>query len=210
MTTAIAPAGDAAKRVAAVLAAGGVALIPTDTVYGLVADPEDATAVDRIFEIKGRPESQPIAVLVNPEFPLDRLAEEVPSTILRIGGPIWAGGRLTIVLRRKPGHLDAVAAGAPTVGLRAPDHSFTQQVIASFGRPIAATSANISGQPSPAAFDEVDPAIANAVDLAVDGGRCPTSVHSSVVDFSVVPPKVLRAGAISPAELSASLGVAVR
>ncbi len=207
MTTAIAPTIEAARRVAAVLSAGGVALIPTDTVYGLAADPENAAAVDRIFEIKGRPESQPIAVLVSPDFPLDQVAEEVPAALSRIGGPIWAGGRLTIVLRRRPGHLDAVAAGAPTVGLRSPDHSFTQQVIASFGRPIAATSANISGQPSPAAFDEVDPAIVTAVDLAVDGGRCPISAHSSVVDFSVSPPRVLRAGAISPDELSASLGV---
>ena len=210
MTAAIAPTGDAAKRVAAVLAEGGVALIPTDTVYGLAADPEHASAVDRIFEIKGRPESQPIAVLVSPEFPLDSLAEDVPSELHSIGGPIWAGGRLTIVLRRRPGHLDAIAAGAPTVGLRAPDHSFTQRVIATLGRPIAATSANISGQPSPAAFEDVDPAIVNAVDLAVDGGRCPTSVHSSVVDFSVVPPRILRAGAISTEELSTSLGVNFR
>ena len=210
MTAAIAPTGDAAERVAAVLTSGGVALIPTDTVYGLAADPENAAAVDRIFEIKGRPESQPIAVLVSPDFPLDRVAEEVPAAVRRIGGPIWAGGRLTIVLQRRPGHLDAVAAGAPTVGLRSPDHSFTQQVIASFGRPIAATSANISGQPSPAAFDEIDPAIVSAVDLAVDGGRCPISAHSSVVDFSVAPPRVLRAGAISPAELSAALGVKIR
>lgn len=207
MNAPIAPTGDAAERVAAVLVAGGVALIPTDTVYGLAADPENAAAIDRIFEIKGRPESQPIAVLVSPDFPLDRLAEDVPPAVRRIGGPIWSGGRLTIVLRRRPGHMDAVAAGAPTVGLRAPDHSFTQQVIASLGRPIAATSANISGQPSPAAFEDVDSAIVNAVDLAVDGGRCPTSVHSSVVDFSVVPPRVLRAGAISPEELSTSLGV---
>ena len=210
MTATIAPTGDAAERVSAVLGAGGVALIPTDTVYGLAADPENAAAVDRIFEIKGRPESQPIAVLVSPDFPLDRLAEEVPAAVRRIGGPIWTGGRLTIVLQRRPGHMDAVAAGAPTVGLRSPDHSFTQQVIASFGRPIAATSANISGQPSPAAFDEVDPAIVNAVDLAIDGGRCPISVHSSVVDFSVAPPRVLRAGAISPAELSAAFGVKIR
>ena len=162
MTSGIAPTGDAAKRVAAVLTAGGVALIPTDTVYGLVADPDNAAAVDRIYEIKGRPESQPIAVLVGPEFPLDRVAYEVPAAVRRVAKPFWASGSLTIVLRRKPGHLDAISAGAPTVGLRSPDHSFTQEVIASFGRPIAATSANTSGRPSPAAFEEVDPAIVDA------------------------------------------------
>ncbi len=210
MTSGIAPTGDAAKRVAAVLTAGGVALIPTDTVYGLIADPENAAAVDRIYEIKGRPASQPIAVLVGPEFSLDRVADEVPAAVRRVAKPFWASGRLTIVLRRKPGHLEAISAGAPTVGLRSPDHSFTQEVIASFGRPIAATSANTSGLPSPAAFEEVEPAVVDAVDLAVDDGRCPISVHSSVVDFSVVPPRVLRAGAISPAELSAGLGVTVR
>ena len=210
MTSGIAPTGDAAKRVAAVLTAGGVALIPTDTVYGLIADPENAAAVDRIYEIKGRPASQPIAVLVGPEFSLDRVADEVPAAVRRVAKPFWASGRLTIVLRRKPGHLEAIAAGVPTVGLRSPDHVFTQEVIASFGRPIAATSANTSGRPSPAAFEEVEPSVVDAVDLAVDGGRCPISVHSSVVDFSVVPPRVLRAGAISPAELSAGLGVTVR
>ena len=118
MSTGIAPTGDAAKRVAAVLTAGGVALIPTDTVYGLIADPDNAAAVDRIYEIKGRPASQPIAVLVGPEFPLDRVADEVPAAVRRVAKPFWASGRLTIVLRRKPGHLEAISAGAPTVGLR--------------------------------------------------------------------------------------------
>ena len=108
MTSGIAPTGDAAKRVAAVLTAGGVALIPTDTVYGLVADPDNAAAVDRIYEIKGRPESQPIAVLVGPEFPLDRVAYEVPAAVRRVAKPFWASGRLTIVLRRRPGHMDAI------------------------------------------------------------------------------------------------------
>ena len=120
-------------------------------------------------------------------------------------------GRLTIVPAPQTGaygrdrgrRFQRLASGPPT-------RSFTQQVIASFGRPIAATSANTSGRPSPAAFEEVEPAVVDAVDLAVDGGKCPISVHSSVVDFSVLPPRVLRAGAISPAELSAGLGVTVR
>ncbi len=206
MSKRVAATSESAGQVAAVVRAGGVALIPTDTVYGLAVDPENPWAVGRLYEIKGRPAQRPIALLVEPDFDLASVAEEVPTIALKAARQFWPGG-LTIVLRRKAGCLEAVSAGAATVGLRSPDHPYIQTLLAKFGRPVAATSANFSGQPSPASFEEVDSQIVEQVNIAVDDGPCRTKIHSTVVDFSVDPPRVLRVGAIPPAELSACLGV---
>jgi L-threonylcarbamoyladenylate synthase len=191
----IVPVGDDAfERCVASLRAGDVVAIPTDTVYGLAALPGDARAMRHLFDLKARSPQQSIAVLV---ADVDQAVALSAEPLDRVAG--WWPGPLTAVVHRRadssPLHL---GGDERTVGLRCPDHDFVRRVAAAVG-PIAATSANESGEPTAVTADEVVARFPQ-LGLVIDGGRL-DGCASTVVDLTVHPPRVLRAGPIPAADL---------
>ncbi|MFV0308620.1 MAG: L-threonylcarbamoyladenylate synthase [Desertimonas sp.] len=192
------------------LQAGGLVVIPTETVYGLGADAENPAALARVFAVKGRPLGHPLIVHLPDAAALDDgWAAGVPDAASVLATACWPGP-LTLLLRRGPRVLDDVTGGRDTVGLRVPAHPLTQRLLRRSGRAIAAPSANRFGRVSPTTADHVatdlgarlDP----ARDLILDGGPCPVGVESTIVDCSVDPPQLLRPGGIAGEDIERLLG----
>jgi L-threonylcarbamoyladenylate synthase len=189
----IVPVDEAFDSSVDVLRHGGVIAVPTDTVYGLVALPADEAAMRRVFALKGRSEAKSVAVLVADvdqarplsADPLDRVAP-------------WWPGPVTVVVRRAPGVVLHLGGSGDTVGLRCPDHAFVRRLARELG-PLAATSANIAGGPTPCTAAGVAAAFPDLT-LVVDGGPVPGTA-STVVDLTVRPPRVLREGPVTTVEL---------
>jgi L-threonylcarbamoyladenylate synthase len=158
---------------------GKVALIPTETVVGLVAA---ETGLRRIMEIKGRDPGQPIALLCASPEEAFALAANVPQLARKLASLYWPGP-LTLVLDR---------AGGGTVGVRVPEAPAVRAVLASYGEPLYATSANHSGEPAPKGLEGVDPRVSEAVDLVVEG-EAGSGEASAVVDLSGERVRLLRA-----------------
>lgn len=185
---------------------GGLVAFPTDTVYGVGALASDAGAVRRLFEAKRRPLDKAIPILLASASDLERVVGRVPEAAQRLATVFWPGA-LTLVLRKGEGFDSAALAGGDTVAVRVPDHPVVRKLIERVGEPLAGTSANLSGQPSPISAEEVRRQLGKAVDIVVDGGRCPGEVPSTVVDVTVDPPRVLREGPIARDDLERVLGV---
>lgn len=195
------PAGeaDAVERVVQVLRAGGTVLLPTDTVYGLAALPSVPGATDALVDRKGRSSEQPFAVLVADAGQALDLGELPSPLVQRWMDEFWPGP-LTLVLRRTATALPLALGGrADTIGVRCPDHPFVRAVAAEVG-PIATTSANRHGEPSPTTAAEAAASLLGPVDLVVDGGPAGT-VASTVVDATTDPCHILRRGALDPIHL---------
>ena len=179
--------------------------IPTETVYGLGASALIDEAVARIFEVKGRPQDNPLIIHVHGAEALDKWCSDVPDTAYELAEKFWPGP-LTMVLKKKPCVPDRVTAGMSTVGVRCPDHPATLRIIELAGVPIAAPSANISGKPSPTTAEHVRHDIDGMVEAIVDGGDCRVGLESTIVDLSVTPPRLLRPGGVSLEQLREVLG----
>ena len=185
---------------------GGVAGIPTDTLYGLAACVFDLNAVARIFDLKGRPADMPIPVLLADVGDLRRcVMGDVSDTVLRLAERFWPGA-LTMVLNRSAAIPDIVSAGGDTVALRVPDHPVPRQLAEGLGAPITGTSANRSGEPGLTSADAVRDVFRDELDLVVDAGEVLGGVQSTVLDLSRDTPAILRQGAISRAEIEDALG----
>lgn len=190
------------QRAVAVLRSGEAVVLPTDTVYGLAVVPTVPAAVDRLFALKGRPADMPIAVLVNGLGQAAALAE-MPRTARMLADHFWPGP-LTLVLPRRPGVDLPLGEPADTIGVRWPDHRLITALAAEVG-PLATTSANRSGSPTPAAAAEAAAALDGALGLVLDGGPC-AGVASTVVDLTGAEPVILREGTIATSEVVDALG----
>ena len=185
---------------ARILRRGGLVAFPTDTVYGVGAHACLPDAVERIYRVKERPRDKAIPLLLADAQQVEEVAVNVPPVTFRLMGVFWPGG-LTIVVSRSSRVPDVVTAGGDTVALRMPDHAFVLALIRTLGAPLAATSANISGRPPAVTGGQALGELRGRVELIVDGGVCPGGVPSTVLDLVSEPPRVLRAGAVSPEEL---------
>ena len=179
---------------AAALRRGLVVAIPTDTVYGIAVDPFVAGATARLFEAKRRPTDVRLPVLVDDPQQAERLAE-VDDRARALMARFWPGG-LTIILPRLSGVDIALGngAGAPTVGVRCPDHAVPRALCLAVG-PLATTSANLHGGSTPPTADEVRSLFGDAVAVVVDGGRC-EGEPSTVIDCTGTRPKLVREGTV--------------
>lgn len=186
-------APDVVDRVCEVLRRGGVVVLPTETVYGLAALASDAGATATVFERKGRGADVPVAVLcADADQALD-LAEEPPALARSLAAAHWPGP-LTMVLRRRRDLGWSLGEPSTTIGLRCPDHDLVRAVAARIG-PLATTSANRHGQPTPAGAVEAAEQLLGPVDLVVDGGAL-VGTPSTVVDLTGDEPEVLRQGGV--------------
>ncbi len=181
-------------RATAVLLAGGTVVLPTDTVYGLAALPSVAGATDQLVTLKARAAAQPFAVLVADVAQAYDLIEPPADHIAAWMAELWPGP-LTLVLRRSVVAGNLVLGGDPeTIGVRCPDHAFVRELAARVG-PIATTSANYHGQPTPTTAPAAAAALTGPVGLVIDGGLAGT-VASTVVDATSQTWRILRLGAI--------------
>ena len=185
------------------LRAGGVIGVPTDTAYGLGADPFNPAAVARIFEIKGRPDNKPILLLVNSIAMADRVSM-MSSKARGICERFWPGP-LTVILPARESIPPEVTAGTGTVGVRWGNAPFANRLISAMGLPLTATSANRSGQPSAVTAEEVRTQLEGRLEVLVDGGTLPARGGSTLLDLSGELPQILRQGPISEDILLAEL-----
>ena len=192
-------------RAASMLRAGHLVAFPTETVYGLGANALDPVAVARIYAAKGRPAYNPLIVHVPDVAAARRLTREWTDSAERLAA-LWWPGPLTIVLPRAAAIPDAVAAGLDTVALRVPAHPVALALLCAAGLPLAAPSANRSGQVSPTTAVHVARGLGGRVPLILDGGACEVGIESTVVDLSVQPPVLLRPGMVTRHDLEAVLG----
>jgi L-threonylcarbamoyladenylate synthase len=192
---------DAAVRV---LKEGGLVAFATDTVYGLGAHAFLPEAVVRLYEAKRRSRSKAIPILLAKGADAHLVADPVPPHVERLAARFWPGP-LTLVLPARTDLPEAVTAGGDSVALRVPDHPLVLALISALGAPLAVTSANLSGAPSPVTAEEVEAQLGGRVDLILDGGHCPGGVPSTVVDLTTQPPSILRTGPVSADELFAAL-----
>ena len=188
--------GGQADEAVRILRNGGVAAIPTDTVYGLAAAYDDEEAIDRVFRIKSRPSGLAVPLLLNDAKSVERYATNVPESFWALTKTFWPGP-LTIVLRKNPLVSDKLTAGHDTVGLRVPDHWLPRYISQSLDKAITGTSANLSGSPSLTTAQAVNEQLGHLVDLVIDGGDASGTTASTVLDLSGESPTVLREGSIT-------------
>ena len=172
----------ALRKAVDLLRAGETVALPTETVYGLAANAFDARAVERIFQVKGRPAHNPIIVHVASLAMAKRCVSTWPALAERLAKAFWPGP-LTLVLPRARGIPEVVTAGGPTVGVRWPSHPFIQALIKACGFPLAAPSANPSSRISPTSAAHVRRYLGGKIPLIVDGGQAQVGIESTVLDL---------------------------
>lgn len=193
------------EQAAALIRAGGLVAFPTETVYGLGANALDERAVQRIFEVKGRPPSSPVIVHIASVGMARALSSFLPEAAGRLAERFWPGP-LTLVVPKQASIPGIVTAGLPTVGLRMPAHPLALALIEASGCPIAAPSANRFTELSPTSAEHVRKSLGAAVDLILDGGSTPVGIESTVLSLASDPPLLLRPGMITREEIEAVIG----
>jgi L-threonylcarbamoyladenylate synthase len=188
------------------LRAGGLVILPTETVYGLAADAGSATAVARLYEAKRRPSFNPLIVHVLDTMSAQAIAV-LDSRAIILAQAFWPGP-LTIVAPVRDVHAvcDLARAGLDTVAVRAPAHPVAQDLLSVFGGPLVAPSANRSGRPSPTTLADAIAETGTSVAGALDGGSCRVGLESTVVSLLDGPPRLLRPGAVTRAQIEALIG----
>ncbi len=201
----VAADADGVAQAAARLLAGGVAAVPTETVYGLAARAADARGVAAIYAAKGRPSDNPLIVHVSELAEAERLAV-FDARSRSLAAAFWPGP-LTLVLPLRPGAdlADAVTGGRSTVALRVPAHPVMRALIAAVG-PVAAPSANRSGHISPTCAAHVAASLGAAAGLILDGGQCAAGLESTIVLVEGAAVRLLRPGAVSAEQLRDVVG----
>jgi L-threonylcarbamoyladenylate synthase len=194
------PDRDVIQRAASKIRRGGLVVFPTRGLYGIGADIHLPDALEKVFQAKKRPSEKPVSVLIPSSFNVEDLAEEIPEAASRLMEAFWPG-RLTIVFPAKPGNSGPLCGKSKKIGIRLPSHPVAAALVDAVGRPITATSANISGNSGCADPKELDPELIARVELILDAGRLLGGAGSTVIDVAAEPPLILREGAATAAEI---------
>lgn len=194
------------RQAAEALAAGGLVILPTETVYGLAADAANADAVAAIFEAKGRPRFNPLIAHVADAAAAERIAV-FDDRARALADAFWPGPMTLVApVRDRAAVCDLARAGLDSVAVRVPGHARARAVIDAFGGAVVAPSANRSGRPSPTTFDDAVEETGASATAAVDGGPCAVGVESTVVSVLDGRVTLLRPGAVTAEELEALVG----
>ena len=196
---------DAIAAAARALKAGGLVILPTETVYGLAAAAADPRAVAAVYAAKGRPSFNPLIAHVS-DLAMAEAVAVFDDRARALARAFWPGP-LTLVLPVRPdgGVCDLARAGLDSVALRAPDHPVARDLIAAFGAPVVAPSANRSGRPSPTTLADAVEETGAAAAAALEGGACRVGLESTVVGL-LDAPRLLRPGAVTRAQIEAVIG----
>jgi L-threonylcarbamoyladenylate synthase len=182
-------------RAAEMLATGELVAFPTDTVYGVAAVAKRPDAVTRLYVAKDRAPDKAIPILLADAGDLEIVASHVSDRVFDLVARFWPGG-LTLILP-KSDIVPPEVSSSPSVAVRLPDLALTRQVISAVGFPLAVTSANRSGQPSPCTAADVMAQLGGRISAILDGGACPGGIPSTILDCTIDPPRILRAGAVT-------------
>ena len=193
------------ERAVAVLRRGGLVAFPTESWYGLAADPLNAEALDRLYAVKRRPADKPILVLIESIDQLGLLAERIPEPYPVLMEKFWPGP-LTLVFPATSGLPGQLTAGTKTIAIRCPSNPVAIELIARFGRPITGTSANITAQRPHNTARGVIESLGKDVDVVLDGGTTPGRKGSTIIAFNKKMLVCIREGQISLAEVQAAVG----
>jgi L-threonylcarbamoyladenylate synthase len=185
-----------AVEAAARLREGAVIACPTDTLYGLAADPRLSLAIERLYRIKGRAVDQAIPLIAASLGQLETCGAVLTPAARRLADAFWPGP-LTIVVAAWPGLCPEALAGGATVAVRVPDHAAAIALAAALGHPVTSTSANRSGDPPTTDPAVVAAALGGGLDGLVDAGPCPGGPPSTIVDVSSDTPRLVRTGAVA-------------
>lgn len=199
LVEALRPAAEALRR-------GGLVVYPTDTLYGLGADPFRRESVLRVYRAKRRPLDRPLPVLVASPEAAERLVEVTPEA-RRLMEALWPGG-LTLILPLRPGAgvPSELHAGTGRLAVRMPRHEAALALIEEAGGALVGTSANIHGAASPRTAEEALRQLGDAVDVVVDAGPAPLGQPSTIVDLTARPPRLIRRGAVPPSRIRELIG----
>lgn len=184
------------EEAVAILRDGGIVAYPTDTLYGLGAHAFNEDAIQRIYDVKGRPSGMALPLLIADAADLALVAADVPPLAHVLAERFWPGG-LTLLVARAPRVPDLVVGRGWKVGVRVPDHPIPRELARRLGAPITGTSANKSGGPETRTAAEVRAQLGDAVDLILEGGPPPKGRSSTVLDLTGPIPRIVRAGATS-------------
>lgn len=193
---------------ASLIKSGEIVAFPTETVYGLGADTHNTAAITKIYQAKGRPNSNPLIVHISRLDMLYSVAERVSERAEKIV-KAFMPAPLTIVLPKKKSVPDTVTAGLPTVAIRMPQSAQAREFISACNLPIAAPSANTSSRPSPTCAQDVYDDLKGKIPLILAGERCQVGIESTVLSL-VDEPIILRPGIITPTQISEVLGEKVK
>ena len=197
------PETEIIKEAAAVIKQGGVIVFPTRCLYGLGADAMNTDAVERIIEIKQRPQDNPILVLIDSDNQLEMLVEKIPPAADAIMEAFWPG-RVHLVYDARQPLPEALSAETGKIGVRLPGHPVAAAMVRQVKGPLTGTSANLSGRPGCYRLPDLDPQIAGQVDLVLDAGTLQGGVGSTVVDVTEEPPRILREGQVTASQILGS------
>ncbi len=188
-----------------VLRRGGVVAYPTDTVYGLAVDAMHPEAIARLYRVKQRAVDKALPVIIGDLEQLPALVATQSATAEKLMAAFWPGPLTLLMVPH--GHVPAGLLGTSSlIGIRWPEAVLSQQLALGLGRAITATSANCSGAPAALSASDVRRQLAAAVDLILDGGRVQSSEVSTVLDVTIYPPRLYRAGRIPAPTIAAVLG----
>lgn len=192
----VSPQAEAIAEAARLIWSGGVVGLPTDTLYGLAADPFRAEAVARVFAVKGRPGDRALALIGADAEQIARAVGPLPVLAESLARVFWPGP-LTLLLDGPAALPPDVTAGTGRIGVRVPAHPVARALCRACGGLVTATSANISGEPPTDNPDEVVRTVGGRIDLLLDAGRSPGGPPSTVVDLTGSIPRLVRVGAIA-------------
>ncbi|KSW12778.1 hypothetical protein CF15_07255 [Pyrodictium occultum] len=184
--------------------AGGLVVYPTDTVYGLGADPLNPWAVLRVYQAKERPLDRPLPVLVSGPEEAEKLVAVTPEA-RRLMERLWPGP-LTLVLEARPGVPRVLHADTGRLGVRMPNHPAALALIEASGGALVGTSANLHRGPSPRTAREALEQLGSRVDAVIDAGPAPGGTPSTVLDLTTRPPRLVRRGPVAREEIERILG----
>ena len=179
----------------ALLKQGKVIAVPTDTVYGIACNALNEAAIEQIYEIKGRDK---IKALIAQTYSLKKASsflEFIPTDGYKLAEAYWPGA-LTLILHANSNIPKSMIAGGKTVGVRVPNHIMLLELLRNSQYPLAVTSANLSGMPSPHTAEEVNDQLGDRIEYILDGGKSPIGIESTIVGFKDEKPVILRHGAI--------------
>lgn len=190
------------KLASEALMAGAIAIFPTDTVYGIGALPQSTAAINRIFSLKQRPLDMPLPLLIGDINQVELVSNFQERKMRALAEKFWPGA-LTLILPDVSPEIDDLIQKDGTIAVRCPDHGYIRNLCSLVG-PIATTSANLHGEPTPLLTSEM-PKEFEAVDLIIDGGQCSHGTASTIIDLSGDKPNIIRTGPIPEEEILATL-----
>lgn len=198
------PEPDLIRRAAAVVRDGGLVILPTRGLYGLGCDAHNATAVKRIFDIKGRSSAKPLLVLISHQRMLADIVPSTPPLAEKLMTAFWPG-RITLVMHGLKDLPPGLCSDTGKVGVRMVGHPVAAALVKTAERPITGTSANLSGAGGCDRIEAIDSAVTSSVDMVLDAGPLAGGPGSSVIDVTGPIPHVLREGAVPTTEISSAL-----